>query len=56
MKANKMNHPNPGIRCQVNTCYYYMSGDHCCADQIEVEPKNASDNAQTDCATFSKSS
>ncbi|MGI5849331.1 MAG: DUF1540 domain-containing protein [Christensenellales bacterium] len=49
-----MNHPNPGIRCQVNTCYYYMDGNHCCADQIEVQPKNAMNNEETDCGTFMK--
>lgn len=52
MKATKMNQPNQGIRCVVNTCHYYMSGDHCTADKIEVQPKNASDSQTTDCATF----
>ncbi|MDF2523798.1 MAG: hypothetical protein K0R31_1439 [Clostridiales bacterium] len=52
MKATKMNQPNEGIKCVVNSCYYYMSGDHCSAQKIEVEPRNASDSEQTDCATF----
>ncbi|MCI1581640.1 MAG: DUF1540 domain-containing protein [Clostridium beijerinckii] len=47
-----MSSPNQGIKCVVNTCQYYMSGDHCCAQQIEVQPKNASDTQETDCATF----
>jgi hypothetical protein len=29
-----------------------MSGDHCAAERIEVQPKNAVDSQQTDCATF----
>jgi hypothetical protein len=29
-----------------------MEGDHCCAEQIEVQPRNASDSQDTDCATF----
>lgn len=51
-KAEKMNKPNPGIRCVVNTCHYYTSGDHCTASMIEVKPQNASDSEDTDCATF----
>lgn len=52
MKAEKMNTPNQGIKCVVNSCHYYMSGDHCSAQQIEVQPKNASTSHETDCATF----
>ena len=52
MQANKMDKPNEGIKCSVNTCYYYMSGDHCCAQQIQVEPRNSTSSEQTDCATF----
>ncbi|MBN7572765.1 MULTISPECIES: DUF1540 domain-containing protein [Clostridium] len=52
MKPEKMDSPNQGIKCVVNTCQYYMSGDHCCAQQIEVQPRNASDTQETDCATF----
>lgn len=52
MKAKKMDHPNQGIKCVVNTCQYYMSGDHCTADKIEVQPRNASASQETDCATF----
>ena len=54
MKVNKMQGPNQGIKCVVNTCYYYMQGDHCSAERIEVQPRNASDSEQTDCATFIK--
>lgn len=53
MDAKKMNHPNQGIKCIVNSCYYYSQGDHCTADRIEVQPKNAVDSQTTDCATFS---
>ena len=52
MKAEKMSSPNTGIKCVVNTCHYYMSGDHCSAQQIEVQPRDASNTEQTDCATF----
>ena len=52
--TNKMDHPNPGIKCAVNTCDYYMNGDFCCAEQISVEPRNANSAEQTDCATFHK--
>lgn len=52
MKATKMNHPNEGIKCVVNTCHYYMNGDHCSADKIEVSPRDASNSGETDCSTF----
>lgn len=29
-----------------------MNGDHCAAAQIEVQPRNASNTQETDCATF----
>ncbi len=52
MKPQRMDHPNEGIKCEVNTCHYYMRGDHCCAEKIEVQHKNASSSQETDCATF----
>lgn len=52
MAIRKMDKPNEGIKCIVNTCEYYMSGDHCAAEQIQVEPRNAQDSEETDCATF----
>lgn len=52
MSVKKMNQPNTGIKCVVNTCAYYMSGDHCSAEQIEVQHKNAHSSQETDCATF----
>lgn len=52
MSANMMNHPNEGVKCIVDTCKYYLSGDHCSAEQIEVTAKDASTSNQTDCATF----
>ena len=52
MLPERMNHANEGIKCVVDTCHYYMKGDHCAASMIEVQPKNASDTQETDCATF----
>ena len=52
MKTNKMPQPNTGIKCTVDTCHYYMQGDNCTAQQILVEPKNATNSKETDCATF----
>ncbi len=52
MSVKKMSQPNSGIKCVVNTCHYYMSGDHCTAETIEVQPRNAVDSQETDCATF----
>ncbi len=52
MKVEKMSRPNEGIKCVVNTCHYYMNGDHCAAKMIQVEPRNAHDTNETGCATF----
>ncbi|HHV72035.1 MAG TPA: DUF1540 domain-containing protein [Clostridia bacterium] len=52
MKAKKMSQPNQGVKCVVNTCHYYMSGDYCTAEKIEIQPRNARDSQETDCATF----
>jgi len=51
-RVNKMPQPNSGIKCVVNTCHYYGSGDHCHAEIIEVQHCNASLPEMTDCATF----
>lgn len=52
MKVEKMSSPNEGIKCVVNTCHYYMSGDHCMAEKIEIQPRNACNSEETDCTTF----
>lgn len=52
MSAKKMNKPNTGIKCIVNSCYYYMSGDSCFAEKIEVQPRNADNTHETNCSTF----
>ena len=52
MKTAKMNTPNSGIKCSVNTCHYYMQGDNCSAEKIQVTPKNAANSQETDCDTF----
>ncbi|NLT39026.1 MAG: DUF1540 domain-containing protein [Clostridiales bacterium] len=52
MKANKMDHPNQGISCEVSNCRYYMTGNFCSADRIHVTPRHASTSQETDCSTF----
>ncbi|MGF7143289.1 hypothetical protein HNQ56_001712 [Anaerotaenia torta] len=54
MAVRKMDKPNEGIKCVVNTCEYHMNGDHCAAEKIQVEPRNAKDSDQTDCTTFTR--
>jgi uncharacterized protein DUF1540 len=41
IKASNMGTTNPGVKCVVNTCHYYADGDHCTAQKIEVQHKNA---------------
>ncbi|HBV66745.1 MAG TPA: DUF1540 domain-containing protein [Clostridiales bacterium] len=47
-----MENHNPGVKCVVNTCHYYATGDYCNAQKIEVQHKNAKTSSETDCATF----
>ncbi|MDR3552986.1 MAG: DUF1540 domain-containing protein [Clostridia bacterium] len=51
-RREKMSTPNKGVRCVVDSCHYYMSGDRCGAEYIEIRPKDAETCEETDCATF----
>lgn len=42
----------PGVKCEVNTCYYNKNGNRCTASAIEITPKNAKNSDDTDCNTF----
>lgn len=37
--SKKMDKPNEGVKCVVNSCEYYMNGDHCAAERIQVNPE-----------------
>ncbi len=52
MRIDRTNDPINRVKCVVNTCEYYQSGDFCVAQKIEVQPRNARDTQDTDCATF----
>ena len=41
-----------GVKCVVNSCKYYADGNHCTAQKIEIQPQNAHNTQETDCATF----
>lgn len=40
------------VKCVVDSCEYWETGNHCIASAIEVQPPYASDTQDTDCATF----
>jgi hypothetical protein len=52
-RPEKKNQNLSGVKCVVNACYYYESGDQCHADKIEIQSTNARSTQDTDCATFS---
>ena len=52
MRIEKSNNHINGVKCVVSSCYYHENGDYCNAAKIEIQPKNASDTQETDCATF----
>lgn len=51
-RVGKDENPIGRVKCVVNTCHYYESGDHCKAEHIEIQPRNANSTEETDCATF----
>jgi hypothetical protein len=51
-KISRVTEPISRVKCVVDTCYYYQSGDKCMAEQIEVKPPNSSSTEETDCNTF----
>ena len=51
-RVDKTNSPLPGVKCVVDSCHYYMQGDQCSAQRIEIQPRNATSSEETDCATF----
>lgn len=53
MNVGKENKNLPKVKCVVNTCIYHTDGDYCSAENIEIQPRNASSTQETDCATFS---
>lgn len=55
MRVSKSS-PISRVKCVVDSCEYWSSGNHCTASTIEVQPPNASDTEETDCATFSPKS
>ncbi|WP_069649075.1 DUF1540 domain-containing protein [Caloranaerobacter ferrireducens] len=52
MRAQKTDNYIGRVKCSVNSCYYYGEGDHCLASSIQIQPPNASNSHETDCATF----
>jgi hypothetical protein len=52
MRASRESNPITRVKCVVDSCEYWDNGDHCMASAIEIQPPNASDTEETDCATF----
>lgn len=53
MRVEKQDDAISRVKCVVNSCRYYGDGDHCLASSIEIQPPEAHDTEETDCATFS---
>lgn len=51
-KVSRASEPISRVRCVVDSCYFYQSGDKCIAESIEVKPPNSSSTEETDCNTF----
>ncbi len=51
-RADRDSSPIGRVKCVVDTCQFWDSGNHCLASSIEIQPPHASDTEETDCATF----
>lgn len=51
-RSGRESEPITRVKCVVDSCHFYESGDRCVASSIEIQPPNASDSEETDCATF----
>ncbi len=40
-RVEKKNDHLSGVKCVVDTCYYYAQGDYCNAAKIEIQPNGA---------------
>jgi hypothetical protein len=43
---------SPEVKCYVNSCTHWDSGNYCHATSIHVQGNNAGKNEDTDCETF----
>ncbi|MHB1126704.1 MAG: DUF1540 domain-containing protein [Bacillota bacterium] len=44
--------PISRVKCVVDSCQYWDSGNQCVAESIEVQAPDAMTTEDTDCATF----
>lgn len=51
-RLSNSNEPIHRVKCVVDSCHFWASGNHCTAQKIEIEPSGAIDTEMTDCATF----
>lgn len=51
-RVGKNDEPITRVKCVVDSCHYYGQGNHCLAQHIEIQPRNADSTEITDCATF----
>jgi hypothetical protein len=51
-RVNRVKEPISRVKCVVDSCAYWDSGDRCKAESIEIQPPDALDTETTDCATF----
>ncbi len=51
-RVNRSDDPISRVKCVVNNCTYWNSGNKCMAQAIEIQPPAAADTEETDCATF----
>lgn len=48
----KAQSPIERVKCVVNSCEFFESGNYCVAESIEIQPPDSANTQETDCATF----
>ncbi|RBP46933.1 DUF1540 domain-containing protein [Garciella nitratireducens] len=51
-RISKSNQPIGRVKCVVDNCHFWASGNHCTAQEIEIQPPNSNNSEETDCITF----
>ncbi len=52
MDIDRTGTPIPRVKCEVDTCKYWESGNLCQAQSIEITGREARNVHSTDCSTF----
>ncbi|GEM_PF-1856012 len=53
-RVKRINAPVGRVKCYVEYCKYYATGDLCMAQNIEIRPSGGGNSKAVNCATFNE--